>query len=59
VYGVHPPSRHEQEEHTLKAITYSRYGSPDVLEFQEVDEPAVQDNEVLVRVRAASVNPRD
>ena len=43
----------------MKAITYSRYGSPDVLEFQEVDEPAVQDNEVLVRVRAASVNPRD
>jgi len=43
----------------LKAITYHRYGSPDVLEFQEVDEPVVKDDEVLVRVRAASVNPRD
>jgi NADPH:quinone reductase-like Zn-dependent oxidoreductase len=43
----------------LKAITYQRYGSPDVLEFQEVDEPVVKDDEVLVRVRAASANPRD
>jgi NADPH:quinone reductase-like Zn-dependent oxidoreductase len=43
----------------LKAITYQSYGSPDVLEFQEVDEPVVNDDEVLVRVRAASANPRD
>jgi NADPH:quinone reductase-like Zn-dependent oxidoreductase len=43
----------------LKAITYHRYGSPDVLEFQDVDEPVVNDDEVLVRVRAASANPRD
>jgi NADPH:quinone reductase-like Zn-dependent oxidoreductase len=43
----------------LKAITYHRYGSPDVLEFQEVDEPVAKDDEVLVRVRAVSVNPRD
>jgi NADPH:quinone reductase-like Zn-dependent oxidoreductase len=43
----------------LKAITYHRYGSPEVLEFQEVDEPVVRDDEVLVRVRAASANPRD
>jgi NADPH:quinone reductase-like Zn-dependent oxidoreductase len=43
----------------LKAITYHRYGSPDVLELEEVDEPVVNDDEVLVRVRAASVNPRD
>jgi len=43
----------------MKAITYHRYGSPDVLELQEVDKPIVNDEEVLVRVRAASVNPRD
>jgi NADPH:quinone reductase-like Zn-dependent oxidoreductase len=43
----------------LKAITYHRYGAPEVLEFHDVDEPAVQDDEVLVRVRAASLNPRD
>jgi NADPH:quinone reductase-like Zn-dependent oxidoreductase len=43
----------------VKAITYHRYGSPEVLEFQEVDEPLVHDDDVLVRVRAASANPRD
>jgi NADPH:quinone reductase-like Zn-dependent oxidoreductase len=43
----------------LKAITYHRYGAPEVLEFQEVDDPVVGDDEVLVRVRAASANPRD
>ena len=43
----------------MKAITYHRYGAPDVLEFQEVDEPVVHDDDVLVRVRAASANPRD
>jgi NADPH:quinone reductase-like Zn-dependent oxidoreductase len=43
----------------LKAITYHRYGSPEVLELEEVDDPVVKDDEVLVRVRAASVNPRD
>jgi NADPH:quinone reductase-like Zn-dependent oxidoreductase len=43
----------------LKAITYHRYGSPDVLELEEVDEPVVKEDEVLVRIRAASVNPRD
>jgi NADPH:quinone reductase-like Zn-dependent oxidoreductase len=43
----------------VKAITYHRYGAPEVLEFQEVDEPVVRDDEVLVRVRAASANPRD
>jgi NADPH:quinone reductase-like Zn-dependent oxidoreductase len=43
----------------LKAITYHRYGSPDVLELQAVDEPVVGDDDVLVRVRAVSVNPRD
>jgi NADPH:quinone reductase-like Zn-dependent oxidoreductase len=43
----------------LKAITYHEYGPPDALEFEDVDAPVVKDGEVLVRVRAASVNPRD
>jgi NADPH:quinone reductase-like Zn-dependent oxidoreductase len=43
----------------LKAITYHSYGAPDVLELQEVDEPVVNDDEVLVHVSAASANPRD
>ncbi|MFD7559344.1 MULTISPECIES: NAD(P)-dependent alcohol dehydrogenase [unclassified Streptomyces] len=43
----------------MKAIVQERYGSSDVLEFKEVDRPAPRDGEVLVRVRAASVNARD
>ena len=43
----------------MKAIVYSEYGSPDVLELQEIDKPVVNDDDVLVRVRAASVNPLD
>jgi len=43
----------------MKAIVQNRYGSPDVLELREVDKPAVDDDSVLVRVRAASVNAGD
>jgi NADPH:quinone reductase-like Zn-dependent oxidoreductase len=43
----------------MKAMVYDKYGSPDVLELREVDRPAVEDDGVLVRVRAASVNPAD
>jgi NADPH:quinone reductase-like Zn-dependent oxidoreductase len=43
----------------MKAIVYHQYGSPDVLELQEIEKPTVKDDEVLVRVRAASANPAD
>jgi NADPH:quinone reductase-like Zn-dependent oxidoreductase len=43
----------------VKAIRYDRYGPPEVLELRDVEVPAVGDDEVLVRVRAASVNPLD
>jgi NADPH:quinone reductase-like Zn-dependent oxidoreductase len=43
----------------VKAIVYRRYGSPDVLELAEIDKPVISDGEVLVRVRAAAVNPAD
>ncbi|HZA81986.1 MAG TPA: NAD(P)-dependent alcohol dehydrogenase, partial [Actinomycetes bacterium] len=43
----------------MKAITYHRYGPPEVLEFEDVPDPVIKDDQVLVRVRAASVNPRD
>jgi NADPH:quinone reductase-like Zn-dependent oxidoreductase len=43
----------------MKAVVYDRYGSPDVLELREIDEPVVGDDHVLVRVRAASLNPAD
>jgi len=43
----------------MKAIVHDRYGSPDVLELQEIEKPEVADDGVLVRVRAASVNRLD
>jgi hypothetical protein len=35
----------------MKAFVYDRYGSPDILEFKGVDQPAIDDERVLVRVR--------
>lgn len=43
----------------MRAITYSRYGASDVLELTEQPTPKVGPDSVLVRVRAASVNPVD
>ena len=43
----------------MKAIVHERFGSPEVLELREVEEPGVGDGDVLVRVQAASVNPAD
>ena len=43
----------------MKAIVYHRYGSPDVLKCEEIEKPTAEDNEVLIKVRAASVNPAD
>jgi NADPH:quinone reductase-like Zn-dependent oxidoreductase len=43
----------------VKAIVYHEYGAPDILKCEEIEKPTVGDEEVLIRVRAASVNPRD
>jgi NADPH:quinone reductase-like Zn-dependent oxidoreductase len=40
----------------MKAMVYHEYGSPDVLELQEIGEPVVNDDQVLVKVQAAAVN---
>ena len=43
----------------MKAIVYKEYGSPDVLQFMEVEKPAPKEDEVLVKVFAVSVNAAD
>jgi len=43
----------------MKAIIYTEYGSPDVLQLMDVEKPSPKDNEVLIKVHAASANPAD
>jgi NADPH:quinone reductase-like Zn-dependent oxidoreductase len=43
----------------MKAIVYCDYGSPDVLKVEDVEKPVPGDDEVLIRVRAAALNPLD
>jgi NADPH:quinone reductase-like Zn-dependent oxidoreductase len=43
----------------MKAIVYHDYGSPDVLRLEEIEDPTATNDDVLIRVHAASVNPYD
>src|SRR5215471_18503156 len=43
----------------MKAITYRDYGGPEMLQLEERAKPAANDDQVLVRVRAAALNPYD
>src|SRR5690349_19082566 len=47
------------KEMQMKAIQFTEYGSPDVLQLKEVEKPVSEANQVLVKVQAASVNPLD
>jgi NADPH:quinone reductase-like Zn-dependent oxidoreductase len=43
----------------MKAIVYHHFGSPDVLRLEEIEKPVPTDNQLLIKVRGASVNPLD
>jgi NADPH:quinone reductase-like Zn-dependent oxidoreductase len=43
----------------MKAIVYRRYGGPEVLEYTDVPDPKLSQSSVLMRVRAAALNPAD
>ncbi len=52
-------ARMNAQEGNTHAILYRRYGPPDVLEYTDIEKPSPAADEVLIRVRAASVNPYD
>ncbi len=54
-----PAPEVSDETELMKAIVYRCYGSPDVLEFEDVEKPVPADDEVLVKIHAAAVNPLD
>src|SRR5881394_2322684 len=61
-YGVrlsYAVNLHCMGEERMKAITQSEFGTPEVLKLEEVARPEPAEDEVLVRVHAASVNPFD
>ncbi len=49
----------ETGEPHMKAVVYTEYGSPDVLQLRDIKKPVPNDDEILVKVHAASVNPLD
>jgi NADPH:quinone reductase-like Zn-dependent oxidoreductase len=54
-----PQRRQTDEEQKMKAFVLRRYGPPDLLELTDTPGPVPADDEVLVRVRATSINPYD
>jgi len=43
----------------MKAAVYTRYGSPDVVQIKDIEKPSPKDNQALIKIRAAAVNPLD
>jgi len=57
--GRFDPAPEATEENVMNSFVLRSYGSPEVLDLMDLDKPVPADDEVLVRVRATSVNPYD
>src|SRR6266850_2698167 len=54
-----PGQRSRKDHPNMKAAIYTSYGPPEVVRIADVEKPVPKDDEVLIKVRAASVNPLD
>ena len=54
-----PAASTQPSEGGFTAVIYRCYGSPDIMEFATLEKPVPTRNEILVRVKAAAVNPLD
>src|ERR687893_75934 len=54
-----PPRAGHREAVRMHVMVYTHYGSPDVLQFTEVEKPTPKDHEVLIKVHASSANAAD
>jgi NADPH:quinone reductase-like Zn-dependent oxidoreductase len=53
------PSASAASDQSMRAVTYSCYGGPEILQLSDVEKPIASNDEIVVRVKAASVNPLD
>ena len=56
---IHRSDTAKPEDTHMRAAVYTNYGLPDVVQIRDVEKPVPKDDEVLIKVRAASVNPFD
>ena len=54
-----PDFNHYKQTNLMRAIVYTKYGSPDVLQVKEVEKPKPEDDELLIKIHAAEATKAD